>query len=105
MSLPSAQNTLAAAATLFTVAAYLNAKFGINYDLRVLRHQRAAVARLAESYKRIGSDISLYRFLELADLDADAIWFEGQTLKYRELKESKYIMIDFTSMIKIQEEI
>ncbi|KUJ09443.1 bifunctional fatty acid transporter and acyl-CoA synthetase [Mollisia scopiformis] len=84
--LPELPTTVAAAATLFTVGAYLNAKLGIGYDLRRLRHQKEATARIAESYQKFGSDISLYQYLEFADQDADAIWFEGKTINYRDLK-------------------
>ncbi|CZR63058.1 related to acyl-CoA synthetases (AMP-forming)/AMP-acid ligases II [Phialocephala subalpina] len=87
MPLPSAQTTVAAAAGLLTAGAYLNAKLGIGYDLRVLRHQRSTKARMVESYQRLGNNLSLYRLLELADQDGDAIWFEGKTLSYRELKK------------------
>lgn len=90
MPLPlTSQTTLVAATALFTAGAYLNAKFGIGYDLRVLRHQRAHLARVAETFKRLGDEVELYRLLEVADQDADAIWFEGKTIIYRELKESK----------------
>lgn len=87
MPLPSAQTTVAAAAGILTAGAYLNAKLGIGYDLRVLRHQGGTKARLVESYQKLGNDLSLYRLLEIADQDADAIWFEGKTLTYREFKE------------------
>lgn len=90
MSLPSVESTLTAATTLLAAGAYLNARFGICYDLKVLKDQKIVAANAIKSAKRHGPNPSLYRFLELADPKADAIWFEGQTLTYGELRESKF---------------
>ncbi|KAE8454626.1 hypothetical protein EG329_000249 [Mollisiaceae sp. DMI_Dod_QoI] len=71
--LPSAPTTVAAAAGLLTAGAYLNAKLGISYDLRVLRNQKGFRARMLERSRELGDDLSLYRFLEPMPSVVDAL--------------------------------
>lgn len=84
---------MAAAATLVTgavgLAAYVNAKLAIGMDLDQLRKDRSFGKRLGALVEKMGDRMTLYHMLELADQRAEALWFEGQTWTYAELKVGK----------------
>jgi hypothetical protein len=80
---------LTAVASLLAAGAYLDAKYGVRYDLRRLRQTRAQTKRIGERVRELGNEATLYRLLELADQGAEALWFEGRSLTYGEMKESK----------------
>lgn len=91
--LPSAATALGAAATVLG-AGYLNAKLGISYDVRELKHKIQFGKSLLGRIQGFGDDASLYRLLETADRDAEAVWFEGRTLTWGDVKMSEWIYID-----------
>ncbi|PGH00888.1 hypothetical protein GX51_05552 [Blastomyces parvus] len=81
-------------ASLFAVTAgisYLNAKFAIGSDLRDIRHGRDFARRKQWRIACAKRTLSLYEILEQSgagDGD-DAIWFEGKTKSYGQLKNGK----------------
>ena len=77
--------TTVAAAALAT-AAGLNAALGLTYDVRQLRESREFGVRLQQWIELLGSRVTLYHMLELANETADAIWFEGKSWSYRAMK-------------------
>jgi hypothetical protein len=76
---------LLSAAALGT-AAYLNAKLGIQNDLQQLSYDRESLARFQQRLGILGDTCTLYRMFELADSKAEALWFEGRTWTYGQLK-------------------
>lgn len=88
--LPSAASTLGGVVTILG-AGYFNAKLGIGYDVRELKHKIQFGKKLQERAATFGDDASIYRMLEMADSDAEALWFEGRTLSWGEVKKSKLI--------------
>ncbi|KLJ05735.1 hypothetical protein EMPG_10825 [Blastomyces silverae] len=83
-------------ASLFAITAavsYLNAKFAIGSDLRDIRHARDFARRKQRRVACAKRTHSLYEILEqsgASDGD-DAIWFEGKTKSYGQLKKGMLI--------------
>lgn len=73
--------TAAVAATLF-----LNNRYGLSYDVGELSRNRKFKRRIDDRIKELGDDVTIYRMLELAKPDAPALWFEGRSWTYAELK-------------------
>jgi hypothetical protein len=71
------------------LGAYLNAKLAIGTDLRQLRDDREWQNRLMDRIRTYGDRCTLYHMLERADPDAEALWFEGRSWTYRELKKGR----------------
>ena len=92
---PFVNATMAAPALLVSTAAalattaYLNAKFGVGIDLQQLSYDREWQVRLKQRLRELGDTCTLYRMFELADSKAEALWFEGQTWTYEELKKGE----------------
>ena len=80
---------LTAIASLLGAGAYLDAKYGVSHDLRKLRRDREQIKRIGERIRELGNEATLYRLLESADQGADALWFEGRSFTYGEMKRSK----------------
>jgi len=68
---------LATTATLLS-ALYANNRYGISYDINQLLNEKAFRKRLTERIQALGDDFSLYHMLQLADPQAEALWFEGR---------------------------
>ncbi|PMD57848.1 bifunctional fatty acid transporter and acyl-CoA synthetase [Hyaloscypha bicolor E] len=85
-SLSNPQMLMAAAALFGATGAYLDARYGVSYDLRKLSQIRTSRKRVGERIRELGGEATLYRLLELADQGAEALWFEGRSLTYGEMK-------------------
>jgi hypothetical protein len=81
--------SLVSAAALAT-GAYLDAKLGIGVDLRQISYERESQARLEQRLRDLGDTCSLYRMFEMADPGIEALWFEGRTWTYGQLKTGEY---------------
>jgi hypothetical protein len=81
--------TSVGAAAAVAGAACLNARLGFSSDIRQLLQERDFAARLRQMIKRLGGCITLYHMLELADENAEALWFEGRSWSYRVMKLGK----------------
>lgn len=79
-----AASTAAAASLLL----YANHSLGISKDLKQYRLDASFTRRFPQFLAKLGADSPhLYRMLEQADPDADAVWFEGRTWSYRAMKK------------------
>jgi hypothetical protein len=76
-------------AGVVAAAAYLNAKLSISIDLQQLSYDREWGARLGKRMQELGDTCTIYRIFDLADPDVEALWFEGRTWKYWELKSGR----------------
>ncbi|KAL4777876.1 hypothetical protein BDW60DRAFT_202749 [Aspergillus nidulans var. acristatus] len=83
-----------AAASALSVAAgaYLDAKFSISADLSAMRSDRAFGKRLAEHIAQLGETPTVYGMLQrVVEVEkhgsTEAIWFEGKSWTYSELKD------------------
>lgn len=81
------------AAALATTA-YLNAKLGVGNDIKQLDNEREWFIRFQQRLQELGDRCTIYHVFELADGDAEALWFEGRTWTYKQLKLGKYCWID-----------
>lgn len=79
-----AASTAAAAGLLY----YANHSLGITKDISQYRLDASFGARYPQFLAKLGPQSPhLYRMLELADPNADAIWFEGRSWNYRAMKQ------------------
>jgi hypothetical protein len=76
---------LISAATVAS-AAYLNARLGIGADIRQLRDESSWKKRLAQRQQDLGPICTLFGMFEKVNPELEALWFEGRTWTYRELK-------------------
>lgn len=83
---PSASAVALASASALVVGAYLDVKLGISIDLRELSHDREWQKRFAKRLQTLSSNCTVYHMLDQADQEAEALWFEGRTWTYAELK-------------------
>ncbi|UPL02350.1 hypothetical protein LCI18_013284 [Fusarium solani-melongenae] len=74
----------AATATLLT-ALYANTRYGVSYDINQLLSEKAFRKRMDERVRALGDDVSLYHMMQLAEPQAEALWFEGRGWTYAEL--------------------
>ncbi|KAL6241447.1 hypothetical protein RBB50_011711 [Rhinocladiella similis] len=83
MATIAAASTTAAASLLL----YANHSLGITKDLQQYRLDQSFTKRFPEFIGKLGPQSPhLYRMLELADPNADALYFEGRTWNYRAMK-------------------
>ena len=71
-------------------AAYLDAKLGITPDIRNLRHERDFEARILQNVALAGEYCTLYALFARGAKrypEREALWFEGRTWTYKQLKE------------------
>ncbi|KAL5336203.1 hypothetical protein BJX70DRAFT_400851 [Aspergillus crustosus] len=83
-----------AAASALSVAAgaYLNAKFSISTDVSTILNDRAWAKRLGQRMAQLGDTTTVYGILQrVVDEEGhgskQALWFEGKTWTYSELKD------------------
>lgn len=76
-----------AGAALVIGGSYINARYGIGTDIREIRHEKNGVKRLFENYSQLGESCTIYNVFLRADPTSDALWFEGKTWTYGQLKQ------------------
>ena len=74
----------AAAAAL--AALFLAERYGVSRDVGQILQDRAFRKRMGARINHLGDDVTIYRMLELAQPDATALWFEGRSWTYAEMK-------------------
>ncbi|PMD21149.1 acetyl-CoA synthetase-like protein [Hyaloscypha hepaticicola] len=79
--------SVVAASAALAAGAYLNAKWSIGTDLKNLQHDRAWGKRLGAFIEALGDTVTLYGMLERVNPHAEALWFEGRTWTYGEIKK------------------
>jgi hypothetical protein len=84
---------ISATATALAAGAYLNAKLGISRDLHELALAREFGGRLGKRLQSLGDTPTLYRIFELANENDEALWFEGRTWTYAQLKNGENLLI------------
>ncbi|PGH10986.1 hypothetical protein AJ79_05137 [Helicocarpus griseus UAMH5409] len=79
---------LASLAAFSAVASYLNAKFGVATDIRDIRYSLDFIRRKRQRTARAKDTHSLYEIFRQSGAkdEVDAVWFEGKTKSYGELK-------------------
>ncbi len=75
-----------ASAALVAGGSYINARYGIGTDIREIKREKNGVKRLFENYSQLGESCTIYNVFSRADPTSDALWFEGQTWTYGQLK-------------------
>jgi hypothetical protein len=84
------ETAMISAAALTAGAAYLNAKLGISTDLNELAISREFGERVGKRIQSLGDTVTLYRVFELCNENDEALWFEGRTWTYGDLKKGKF---------------
>jgi hypothetical protein len=73
--------------------AYLNAKLAISTDLAAMRSDRLAMRRMGQRIGDLGGLTTVYKMLERVvergSGATDALWFEGKTWSYSQLKDRR----------------
>ncbi|EER45562.1 long-chain acyl-CoA synthetase [Histoplasma capsulatum H143] len=84
-------HSIASLAALAVAASYLNARFAIGCDLRDIRYKRDIARRKQQRIACAKGTHSMYAILQQSgNSDEDeAIWFEGKTMSYGQLKMGK----------------
>jgi hypothetical protein len=75
-----------AAAATALAALFLDERYGVSRDLGQILQDRAFRKRMGARINHLGDDVTIYRMLELARPDATALWFEGRSWTYAEMK-------------------
>ncbi|PVH81181.1 putative bifunctional fatty acid transporter/acyl-CoA synthetase [Cadophora sp. DSE1049] len=73
-------------AAAVAATAYLNAKLSVGLDMQNLRHDRDWGARLGQRIQSLGDTCTIYAMFDSVDPNVEALWFEGRTWTYGELK-------------------
>lgn len=76
-----------AAGAALAAGAYVNAKWSIGTDLRNLQDARAWGKQFEAFVKGLGDTTTLYHMFARVDPKVEALWFEGKTWSYGELKK------------------
>ncbi len=76
-------------AAAVAATAYLNAKLSVGLDMQNLRHDRDWGARLGQKIQSLGDTCTIYAMFDSVDPNVEALWFEGRTWTYGELKRGK----------------
>lgn len=79
------------AAAALAAGAYLNAKLGIGTDIQQLTYDREWRNRLGRRMHALGETCTLYHMFDLVNPEVEALWFEGKTWTYGELKHGLYL--------------
>jgi hypothetical protein len=67
-------------------ALFLAERYGVSRDVGQILQDRAFRKRMGARINHLGDDVTIYRMLELAQPDAAALWFEGRSWTYAEMK-------------------
>lgn len=76
-------------AALTAAAAYLNARLSIGRDLKTIKWERSFGQRLGHKIQELGETCTMYAMFDQVDPEIEALWFEGRTWTYGELKRGK----------------
>jgi hypothetical protein len=77
------------ASAALAAGAYLNAKLSVGIDVRNLQHDRAWGKRLGAFIEALGDTVTLYHMFARVKPEVEALWFEGNTWTYGELKKGE----------------
>ncbi len=86
----SQQAAVLGAAALTAAAAYVNARLSIGRDLKTLRYEKSFGQRLGMKIQELGDTASMFGLFDQVDPKVDALWFEGKTWTYGELKNGRF---------------
>ena len=78
--------SLATVGGLLAGTSYFNARYGIGRDIKQLYDGRRWKKWITDRIKELGDHVTLYRLIEFCDPNAEALWFEGRTWSYDELR-------------------
>jgi hypothetical protein len=79
-------------AAAVAAGAYLNAKLGIGTDLGTLREEREFGERLERRIRELGDTVTLYHMFDMVSPENEALWFEGKTWTYGDLKTGELLL-------------
>lgn len=82
----SVQKAAGAAVAALAGGLYLNHQYGLYTDIKGLLRARRSGTLISDRIKQLGDNVTLYRVMQLAQPDAEALWFEGRTWTYAQLK-------------------
>ena len=71
-------------------AAYIDGRLGISTDIKTWQHEKEWGNRLGARIRELGDTVTLYALFDRVDERVEALWFEGKTWTYGELKRGEY---------------
>ncbi|TKA74147.1 hypothetical protein B0A49_04996 [Cryomyces minteri] len=80
------QSLSLAGAAVLAAGSYLNAKYGFGTDIQGIRYEKDYVRRVSEHCEKLGDTCTIYNVFSRVEPTSDALWFEGRTWTYGELK-------------------
>jgi len=86
----------AATVAFLAGATYIDGHYAITRDIKHLLSDRRYGQRIQARCQQLANHATLYHWLELADPKAEALWFEGRSWTYAEMKQSGFSIL-FTS--------
>lgn len=92
-----ASSAVVSAVAAMAAGAYLNAKLGIETDIKQLKADREWLSRLRQRINELGDTCSLYAIFDKVDPDLEALWFEGKGWTYGQVKEDANRLAMFLS--------
>ena len=66
--------------------AYMNARYGIGKDLQQINGDKDYLNRVGKRIAELGDTLTHYAMFSRVDPKLDAVWFEGRTWTYGEMK-------------------
>lgn len=78
--------SIAAAGGLLAGASYLDARYSISRDLKQLWNDRKWRQRFLAKVESLGNHTTIYHMIELCNPEDEALWFEGRSWCYDELR-------------------
>ena len=88
-----------AAAAVLAAGSYVNARYGIGTDVKEIRHEKDYARRVLEKQTSLGDTCTIYNVFSRADPTSDALWFEGRTWSYGELKYGAWTLPQYLTLV------
>jgi hypothetical protein len=76
-------------AALVAGGLYLEGRYNVVRDVKQIRSDKAFAQRLEKRCKELGDQVKIYKMWEIADQNAEALWFEGRSWTYAAGKAGK----------------
>lgn len=82
---------MAASSALVAGATYIDAQLGVSRDVQQIFRDRRYGKAIGNRFQALEKNASAYGHLLLADPNASALWFEGRTWTWAEVKRGMYL--------------
>ncbi|KAH8817008.1 hypothetical protein F5884DRAFT_778187 [Xylogone sp. PMI_703] len=101
MITPTPLQAIGAVAATAAAVVYTDAKLGFSVDRRYKKQEKLFEKLFPQHLKKLGDHPTLYHMLEIADPNADALWFEGKTWTYRQMLEEVNSLVQHLTSLPV----